>query len=85
MDRTLMPKVGKVSNDSDGIADVIQSGQRILDAMVNEGKLFATPVFAQDPANPPEGDSAWFIIQADDIDSLEKIYLHYQFRYSQNS
>ena len=25
-----------------------------------------------DAANPPEGDSAWFIIQADDIDSLEK-------------
>ena len=28
-------------------------------------------------------DSAWFTIQADDIDSLEKIYLHYQFRFSQ--
>lgn len=85
LDRTLMPKVGKVSADTDGIADVVQSGQRVLDAMANEGKLFAGAKFIEDPANPYTGDSAWFLIQADDIDSLEKIYLHYQFRYSQNS
>lgn len=85
LDRELMPKVGRVSADSDGVADVVQAGQRILDAMVTEGKLFTGAKFAEDPENPREGDSAWFIIQADDIDSLEKIYLHYQFRYSQNS
>ena len=86
LDRELMPKVGRVSADTDGIADVVQTGQRILDAMANnEGKLFPGPVFAADPDNPFEGDSAWFIIQADDVDSLEKIYLHYQFRYSQNA
>lgn len=84
MDRALAPKVGKVSADSDGVADIIQTGQRVLDAMVSEGKLFAGATFTEDPANPFAGDSAWFIIQADDIDSLEKIYLHYQFRYSQN-
>lgn len=86
LDRTLMPKVGKVSADSDGIADVIQSAQRVLDAMANnEGKLFPGATFTEDPTNPFEGDSAWFIIQADDIDSLEKIYMLYQFRYSQNA
>lgn len=85
LDRELMPKVGKVSCDSDGVADVVQTGQRVLDAMVTEGKLFAGPRFVEDPENKPEGDSAWFIIQADDIDSLEKIYQHYQFRYSQNA
>lgn len=85
LDRVLQPKVGRVSADTDGVADVIQSGQRILDAMVNEGKLMPGATFAEDPANPFGGDSAWFIIQADDIDSLEKIYLQYQFRYSQNS
>ena len=53
--------------------------------MVAEGKLLAGAVFCEDPANPHAGDSAWFIIQVDDIDSLEKIYMHYQFRYSQNS
>lgn len=86
MDRVLTPKVGRVSADSDGVADIIQAGQRILDAMANtEGKLQPGPTFVEDPANPYNGDSAWFIIQADDIDSLEKIYLQYQFRYSQNA
>lgn len=85
MDRALAPKVGKVSADTDGIADVVQSGQRVLNAMISEGKLFPGATFTEDASNPFGGDSAWFIIQADDIDSLEKIYLHYQFRYSQNS
>lgn len=85
LDRELAPKVGKVSADSDGIADIVQAGQRVLDAMANnEGKLMPGASFIEDPANPHDGDSAWFIIQADDIDSLERIYLHYQFRYSQN-
>lgn len=87
LDRVLGPKVGRVSNDSDGIADVIQAGQRILDAMAgNEGKLYSGAEFVQDPDMPSEeGDSAWFIVRADDIDSLEKIYLRYQFRYSQSA
>lgn len=86
LDRTLGPKVGRVSNDSDGIADIIQSGQRVLDAMSGtEGKLYAGAEFVQDPDMPSEeGDSGWFIVRADDIDSLEKIYLQYQFRYSKN-
>ena len=53
--------------------------------MINEGKLLAGATFTEDPDNAHEGDSAWFIIQSDDIDSLEMIYLQYQFRYSQNS
>lgn len=85
LDRSLAPKVGRVSADSDGIADVVQTGQRVLNAMVAEGKLMPGAVFCADPANPYTGDSAWFLIQVDDIDSLEKIYLHYQFRYSQKS
>lgn len=86
LDRTLNPKVGRISADSDGVSDVIQAGQRILDAMANdEGKLFSGPKFVEDPDRPFEADSAWFLIQADDIDSLEKIYLRYQFRYTQNS
>lgn len=86
LDRELAPKVGRVSADSDGVADIIQSGQRVLDAMANnEGKLQPGASFVEDPDRPYTGDSAWFIIQADDIDSLEKIYLQYQFRYSQNA
>lgn len=86
LDRALAPKVGRVSADSDGVADIVQTGQRILDMMADsEGKLMSGPVFQEDPNNPYTGDSAWFIIQADDVDSLEKIYLQYQFRYSQAS
>lgn len=84
LNRALEPKVGRVSADTDGVADIIQTGQRILDSMVNEGKLRSGAAFIEDPANPYDGDSAWFLVQMDDIDSLEKIYLHYQFRYSQN-
>lgn len=85
LDRALAPKVGKVSADSDGIADIVQTAQRVLDSMSNnEGKLQPGASFVEDPSNPYSGDSAWFLIQADDIDSLEKIYMHYQFRYSQN-
>jgi hypothetical protein len=86
LDRALSPKVGKVSANSDGIADIIQTGQRVLDQMAEkEGKLMTGATFTEDTSNPYSGDSAWFIIQADDVDSLEKIYLQYQFRYSQNS
>lgn len=85
IDRALNPKVGRVSADSDGIADIIQTAQSVLNAMVTEGKLLAGATFMEDPENPHVGDSAHFIIQSDDIDSLEMIYLQYQFRYSQNS
>lgn len=86
LDRALSPKVGKISADSDGISDVVQTGQRILNVMANnEGKLRAGATFREDTDIPNTTDSAWFIIQADDVDSLEKIYLQYRFRYSQNA
>ena len=85
LDRALAPKVGRIPADTDGVADVVQTGQRILNSMVAEGKLFPGAVFCEDPENPFYGDSAWFLIQVDDLDSLEKIYLHYQFRSSQNA
>lgn len=85
LDRALSPKVGKVSADSDGVSDIIQAGQRVLDLMANnEGKLQAGASFVEDVNRPFTTDSAWFIVRADDVDSLEKIYLQYQFRYSQN-
>ena len=86
LDRALSPKVGRVSANSDGIADIVQTAQRVLDQMANtEGKLMPGATFTEDPSNPYSGDSAWFVIKADDVDSLEKIYLQYQFRYSQNA
>ena len=83
IDRTLAPKVGKINCDTDGISYIIQSAMGIIKSMIAEGKISAGS-FYEDPENPHAGDSAWFIIECDDIDSLEKIYLHYQFRYSAN-
>lgn len=80
MDRALLPKVGRVNCDSDGIGDVIQTGNRVLTAMADERKILPGAKFSVESY---AADSAWFTIQADDIDSLEKIYLHYQFRFSQ--
>lgn len=83
IERTLAPKVGRINCDNDGVAYVIQCAMTVIKEMIAEGKLY-DGTFYEDPENPHMGDSAWFIIQVDDIDSLEKIYLHYQFRYSAN-
>lgn len=84
LDVQLAPKVGKLNTDSDGVGDVIQSAQRVLDTMVAEKKLYPGASFTLDPIMGFSGDSAWFLIDAVDIDSLEKIYLHYRFPYSQS-
>ena len=84
IDLALEPKIGKINCDADGIGDVIQTAQRVIDTMANEGKLLPGGTFTTDPNLPYGGDSAWFVIDVDDADSLEKIYLHYRFRYSPN-
>lgn len=84
IDRTLAPIVGKINCDTNGIFNVIQLANGVLQAMVGEMKISSFNFYA-DPENPAAGDSAWFIIELDDIDSLEKVYLHYKFRYSVNA
>ena len=85
LDEALSTLVGKVNCDNDGIAQAVQKGMGVINAMVTEDKLHAGGSFYEDPENPHGADSAWFIIDVDDIDSLEKIYLKYQFRFSTNS
>lgn len=85
MDRasaTVSPMVGNVSNDPDGRAAVIQALEGLLRAMISEGKLLAGATVETDPDAPPEGDSASFIIEADDVDALEKVYFTYRFSFS---
>ncbi len=81
LDRALQPKVGRVNCDADGIADVVQTATKVINSMITERKLAAGASFTVDTY---AGDSAWFNVLADDVDSLEKIYLHYQFRFSAN-
>lgn len=81
IDRAVSPRIGRINTDNDGVAEVIQTAQGILNEMVNELKLYAGAEIFEDAETPRTSDSAWFIIDANDVDSLEKIYLHYKFRY----
>lgn len=85
IDRTVAPLVGRINCDPDGVAFILQLGNGVLQEMISERKIFNNATIVEDPENPYKGDSAWFLINIDDIDSLEKIYLHYVFRYSQNA
>ena len=78
------PMIGKVNNDTNGRAAVIAAAQRIIDAMIGEGKLLGGNCLL-DTSQQPVGDSAWFRIAVDDIDALETIYLTFGFRFSQSS
>lgn len=85
MDRivaTTDPLIGKVNNDSDGRATFIAAAQGVVNAMIGEKKLLPGGMVYEDQQNPPAGDSAWFIIAVDDIDSIEKAYLAFKFRFA---
>lgn len=84
IDRTVAPLIGRVNCDDVGINDVIAAGQKVLDAMASgdEKKIAAGATFAEDTEYKRGPDYAYFVISAQDLDSLEKIYLRYQFRFS---
>ena len=81
---TVEPLVGKVDNDPDGRGAVIAAGQGIIDTMIGEKKLLGGSMI-EDENYPAQGDSAWFLIAVDDIDSIEKFYLTYRFRFAPES
>lgn len=85
VDSTTDKLVGKVNNDTDGRQTIMAAAQKVIGAMVGEKKILDGSTIYEDEANPAEGDSAWFKLAIDDIDSAEKIYMTYQFRFSQNS
>lgn len=82
VDDTIDQLVGKVNNDTDGRATIIAAGQGVVNTMIREKKLLEGSQMVEDTNNPPEGDSAWFLFSIDDIDSAEKIYLTYRFRFA---
>ncbi len=81
---TVEPLIGNINNDGDGRATVLIAIGKLLQLLFVEGKLLDGGYIEVDKNNLPEGDSAWFNIYADDIDSLEKLYFVYKFRYSPN-
>lgn len=74
--------VGRINNDPDGRMTVIQASNGVCNAMMAEKKLLAGAHVELDPDNAPKGDSAWFLVYADDIDALEKMYFAFKFRYA---
>lgn len=82
IDSTCEKLVGNVNNDTDGRQTIMAAAQKVIHAMVAEKKLLSGSTVYEDPGNPAEGDSAWFKLAIDDIDSAEKIYLTYQFRFA---
>jgi hypothetical protein len=79
---TVEPLVGRVNNDPDGRMTIIQSSNAVCNAMVAERKLLTGAHCEIDPDNAPKGDSAWFLVFADDIDALEKLYFTFKFRFA---
>lgn len=78
---TLDALIGKINNDPDGRATIIAAIKGVISRMVGEKKLLQGDAY-EDETNPAQGDSAWFIVEVDDIDSVEFIYLAYRFRYA---
>ncbi|WHH58310.1 phage tail sheath subtilisin-like domain-containing protein [Petroclostridium sp. X23] len=79
---TVDPLIGKVDNSPDGRATIIAAAQGIINKMASEGKLLEGGTITEDPDNAPAGDSAWFKIAVDDLDSGEKLYFAYGFRFA---
>lgn len=75
------PLIGKINNSPDGRATLIAAAQGIINQMIAEGALLGGTIF-EDTNNPPVGDSAWFVVQVDDLDSTEKVYINFQFRFN---
>jgi len=74
--------IGRINNDPDGRTNIIQVCNSVCNAMVAEGKLLAGARTELDPDNEPIADSAWFLVFADDIDALEKMYFAFKFRFA---
>lgn len=82
IDDTVEPQTGKLNNDDDGRKTIVQICNSVCNTMVAETKLLAGAHVEEDPDNPPQGDSAWFLVYADDVDAMEKAYFTYKFRFA---
>lgn len=74
--------IGNVNNDSNGRQTFISIANGVINQMIAEGKLLSGSVY-EDPSNPAKGDSAWFVIEVIDLDSIEKVYITYRFQFAE--
>ena len=76
--------VGNVNNDENGQDTFIAAAKGVVNAMIAEHKLVEGTV-TLNPAYTPEGDSAWFVFDVVDLDSMEHIYINYLFHFRQTT
>jgi len=74
--------IGNVNNDDNGRATLLAIMNGVGAEMIAEGKL-QTFEASESTSNLPKGDSAWFVIDVLDNDSMEHIYLTYLFRFAE--
>lgn len=82
INQNVEPIIGAVDNDSNGRATVIAIANGVISQMVAEHKLLRGSCI-EDASNPARGDSAWFIIDVIDLDSIEHVYLTYRFHFAE--
>ena len=82
INRTCDRLIGRLNNDTNGRATLITAMQSIINEMIAEGKLFFGSYVAEDTRYKPAGDKAYFVLYIGDIDSIEKIYLDFNFSYA---
>lgn len=79
--RAVDPLVGKINNDANGVATIVAIANGIINEMIAEGGLLDGSAEVTEFS----ADSAWFKIGVDDLDSLERAYFEFGFRYAPES
>lgn len=82
INRTCDKLIGRLNNDANGRATLLTAMQGIINEMIAEGKLFFGSFVSEDERYKPVGDRAYFLLTIGDIDSVEKIYLDFNFSYA---
>lgn len=83
INRTHDKLIGNINNDDNGRATIIAAAQKVINEMAGEAKLMPQSYVELDEAHPPEGDSVYLKLYILDIDSAEKIYNSFVFKFSQ--
>ncbi len=82
INQNVEPIIGAVDNDTNGRATVIAIANGVIGQMIAEHKLISGSC-TEDASNPARGDSAWFIVDVYDLDSIEHVYLTYRFHFAE--
>lgn len=82
VNRTCDELISRLDNDAHGRATIVTVITKVIRDMITERKLFTGSYVEVDTTHQPVGDRAYFIAHIGDIDSLEKIFITYNFSYA---